>query len=209
MNIVEKQTEVKTRLSAPRTKTGLKILLTGPYHGGKSTCVHSLGDNAISLDQLASDGTSTTVAFDLITIYWVRGKDRSYLIPKKDLEQTNLEHEEAKLVQVYGTPGQLHFASVRAMMAVGSDGVIFVIDSADAGQLGEFYTFYYEMKSLLTENVPMIILANKQDLENSLSRDEIDELLQLDLEIFESSALFGQGINEALVCLLEKIVEEF
>ncbi|MFX0196349.1 MAG: ADP-ribosylation factor-like protein [Candidatus Hodarchaeota archaeon] len=207
MEVVKEKIERSNRTSALRAKKGLKILLTGPYHGGKSTCVHSLGDNAISLDQFASDGTTTTVAFDLITTYWVKGTDRNYLVPKKDLAKTELDQEEVYLVQVYGTPGQLHFASVRATLAVGCDGVIFVIDSVDAGQLGEFYTFYYEMKSLLEENVPMIILANKQDLENALSKDEIDELLQLDLEIFESSALLGQGVKEALIYLLEKVLD--
>jgi signal recognition particle receptor subunit beta len=59
--------------------------------------------------------------------------------------------------------------------------------------------------------VPLLILANKQDLLNALQPDEITAELQLDgarertWEILPCSAKTGEGLQEAMEWIVERI----
>ena len=59
--------------------------------------------------------------------------------------------------------------------------------------------------------MPLLILANKQDLVNALQPDEITSQLQLDgardrtWQILPCSAKTGEGLQEAMEWIVEKI----
>ena len=61
------------------------------------------------------------------------------------------------------------------------------------------------------EKVPILIFANKQDLETSLSPDEIMKLMELELisnrpwSINACSALKGEGVKEGMEWIVEII----
>jgi len=63
------------------------------------------------------------------------------------------------------------------------------------------------------KNVPIILLANKQDLKEAASETEISELLNLvtikDREwvIFKCSAYSGAGLNEGMDWLVNKLAK--
>ena len=85
------------------------------------------------------------------------------------------------------------------------DGVIMVIDSSDVDRMKIVKD---ELSKIVVEpgleTVPILILANKQDLESALSKDEISELLSIkEIQrknmIFHScSARTGDGLWEGL-----------
>jgi ADP-ribosylation factor protein 1 len=93
--------------------------------------------------------------------------------------------------------------------------LVFVVDSSDRERINDAE---YELNHLLDqeelENVPFLVLANKQDLPNSLSVEEIIETLKLRLYranrkwwVQGTCATSGDGIYEALEWLANKINE--
>ena len=82
--------------------------------------------------------------------------------------------------------------------------IVFVIDSNDKERLQEAQE---EMFKMLSEDelreCTVLILANKQDLHNALSVEEIkskikfDEIKQVKKNIFGTDAISGVGINDA------------
>jgi ADP-ribosylation factor related protein 1 len=89
-----------------------------------------------------------------------------------------------------------------------ANAVVFVIDAADPGRLQEAYEAYREVCSApLLQNVPIVILANKQDLSGAASLQEIASVFfsksaagtsVVQHRLFGISALTGQGVREAL-----------
>jgi len=78
-----------------------RILVTGPYHAGKSTVVRSLCGNAVNVERMG-----TTVAFDY-----------------GNVQMCGLEAE------VFGTPGQERFEFMFGIFAREVSGVLFVVDA--------------------------------------------------------------------------------
>ena len=62
-----------------------------------------------------------------------------------------------------------------------TDAIIYVVDSADEGRLTELKDNLHELLAEeLLANVPLLVFANKQDLEPmALPADEVMELLEL------------------------------
>lgn len=78
-----------------------KILITGPFHSGKSSTVHALSEKAVSVDRLG-----TTVALD-----------HGY-IEKKGM-----------VCDIFGTPGQERFDWILKILSRDIWGIILVVDS--------------------------------------------------------------------------------
>ena len=192
-----------------------KIYIAGYFQAGKSTMVHSLDPNAISIDkpirkELGDEKSSTTIGFDLGHLIWSRPNEKSdgVIMSEKEFEREKKEYNGwiHKKIEIKGSPGQLHFKDVREMVAKSSDGVLFVIDSADPAQIGNALTLLTESRCLLGENIPMVILANKQDLDNRLSPEEISNLIKEDT--YGASGKYNHGLKEAVIRLLRIIVGE-
>ncbi|MHA1313151.1 MAG: ADP-ribosylation factor-like protein [Candidatus Helarchaeota archaeon] len=92
------------------------------------------------------------------------------------------------------------------MVARGSDGVLFVIDSSDPNSIGNALTLIAECKCMLGENVPMVVVANKQDLEEAITPEEISDLIKEKTR--GGSARNNFGIKEAIIQLLRMITGE-
>ena len=87
----------------------------------------------------------------------------------------------------------------------GSKGIIFVIDSADRVRLKESRLEFEKhiINNSLFQNVPVLILANKQDKENALTIKELNDFFniqfieKLSIKIFPISCKSGLNINSA------------
>ena len=88
-----------------------------------------------------------------------------------------------------------------------ADGIIFVLDSTDIKRLDEAKV---ELESVLSikgsQNVPLLILANKQDLKYSISPIELAQRLEFDsLEypinwhMHPTSGRYGDGLQESML----------
>ena len=95
-------------------------------------------------------------------------------------------------------------------------GLIFVLDSNDYGRFNEAKD---ELMTILEEdelkNAALLIFANKQDLQDALDKEMITEKLGLNTLknrswfIQISSAITGDGLQEGLEWLTEKIVSNY
>lgn len=93
-----------------------------------------------------------------------------------------------------------------------TDALIYVIDSADVRRVEETGI---ELQQLLDEerlsSIPLLIMANKQDLLSALSPGEITEKLGLDSlrdrvwQIIACSAKDGDGLQEGMEWIVEQM----
>ncbi|OTF71870.1 ADP-ribosylation factor-like protein 2-like protein [Euroglyphus maynei] len=93
-----------------------------------------------------------------------------------------------------------------------TDGLIFVIDSCDRLRLADCKK---QLQEIIIEErllgATMLILANKQDIENALTEKEIEDYLELDKikshhwKIFSCSAIAGTNIFESMDWLIDDI----
>lgn len=176
--------EGKPRILYSETLTGIsiyvpKILITGPYHAGKSTVIRNLSERAVSVNRLG-----TTIALD-----------HGY-IEKRGL-----------VCDIFGTPGQERFDWILSILARDVFGVILIVDSTKP----ESFPRALEMlQKAREEGVPYVVFANKQDLENALSIEEIAKRLGVPKEdVIPTVATTGEGLEEGLKKLIDKIFKYF
>jgi small GTP-binding protein len=153
-----------------------RVLVTGPYHAGKSTIVRELSQTAISVDRMG-----TTIAFDY-----------------GSLEISGVE------VELLGTPGQERFEFIFKIFAREVNGIMLIVDSTKPEELPRAR----KMRRLAGEQLPLVVVANKRDLQGSMSIEEIREGLKLErrVPVVETVAIEGKGVREALERLIEIII---
>jgi hypothetical protein len=159
-----------------------KILVTGPMGAGKSTFVRACA--SLSSDKSISvDRMGTTVAVDYAHVS-MKGFS----------------------IDLFGTPGQDRFNPIIKNIAKDSLGIIMVVDSTRSGTFERARSM---LKDLNANNVPYIIAANKQDLEDALDVETIKKKMALpeDVPVMRVSATNNINISETLDVIINKITE--
>lgn len=143
----------------------VKMVITGAVNAGKSEFIRTVSEiDVVSTERRATDETSlikkeTTVAMDFgrITI-------------ADDL-----------VLHLFGTPGQKRFDFMWEILSEGMLGLIVLVDSTrpdtfrETARIIDFFNSY--------RDTPYVVAANKQDVENAWSPDEIRLALRLPKEI--------------------------
>ncbi|KAF3692345.1 ADP-ribosylation factor-like protein 4A [Channa argus] len=96
-----------------------------------------------------------------------------------------------------------------------TDGIVFVVDSVDAERMEEAKTELHKIaKTSENQGVPLLVVANKQDLRHSLGLDEIEKLLALKelgpatpWHLQPACAIIGDGLREGLDRLHDMILK--
>ncbi|CAH8628845.1 unnamed protein product [Heterobilharzia americana] len=95
-----------------------------------------------------------------------------------------------------------------------SNGIIFVVDSADCNRFDESRNAFDKMvRNPMLEGVPLLVLANKQDLKNAFHLSEINQVFYDSLRLVGQrqctfhgvSALNGEGINNSIKWMVDKV----
>lgn len=97
-----------------------------------------------------------------------------------------------------------------------ADGIVFVVDSVDVERIEEAKTELHKItRQLENQGVPVLVVANKQDLRKSLSVGEMERMLALsDLcattpwHLQPTCAIIGDGLQEGLEKLHAMIVKK-
>ncbi len=207
---------MKERNSSSGALSGLgrdrmKIVIMGPSEVGKTTYLRALDDRAV----LMVDKSGRTVGMD---VGFVAVDPQSGEIMRRDeakrrgvgfLGRLFGRERRAPMVieiQLISTPGQERFRRVREALARGAHGVILMVDSSRPDQVGEAGVVYHEIRAILPD-VPVVLVANKQDLVGSLSPEEVRDLTGLEeLEVFGTSALKGENVEAPLKRLIQLIL---
>ncbi|MCF2138181.1 MAG: hypothetical protein K9W43_13200 [Candidatus Thorarchaeota archaeon] len=163
-----------------------KVYVTGPFQAGKTTLIHTLDPNTVSIERDLKGGyqgekCTTTTAFDLGRVTWARKRvsDKGLIIPQREFLAEAEEYIGwiRKEIELRGVPGQLHFKAVRDAMRIHTDGVLLIIDSADPGMIGEALSMLAETQAAFNEEIPIQVIANKQDRESASSPQKVAEWL--------------------------------
>ena len=94
-------------------------------------------------------------------------------------------------------------------------GMIFVFDSNDKKRIKEAEE---EMKQMCdypnNKGVPLLVFANKQDIESAYSANELENIIEIDREsrdvlVIGCCAKTGEGIQEGIKWLNDKIIEKY
>ncbi len=189
-----------------------KVYVTGPFQAGKTTMIHTLDPDTISVerklrDQYRGEESTTTTGFDLGRVIWARKSAESagLIIPKNEFLRERDEYYAwlAKEVELRGVPGQLHFKFVRDTMRINSNGVLLIVDSSDPAMIGDASAILAETLAAFG-NLPMVVIANKQDLPESAYPFQVSTWLGV-RETIGMSAKDKESCKDALILLLRKI----
>jgi len=114
------------------------------------------------------------------------------------------------VTRMFSATGQDYYRGTRTKVLADSDGIFIVVDSQKKERehnreiLEEFYKCRKEMSGLADAEI--VVLYNKNDLEEIYSLDYLKEYLGLDAwEGFSTCALTGHNLEDALVLMLRKL----
>ena len=124
-----------------------KIVVTGPPESGKSRFVASATELGVSVDRAGPGRGATTVAMDFGWLHW------------QDFDIT-----------LYGTPGQPRFDPMLPVILNNAMGVVLLVDATNREQLARARHLY---KIIVKMHVPIVVAANKKDLPDPMSEEEI------------------------------------
>lgn len=121
--------------------------------------------------------------------------------------------------QLYTVPGQVHYNATRRMVLKGVDAVVFVADSQIEMMENNCESFKNLAENLVEngyeiKDVPIVLQANKRDLPNIASPEEIRKAIGgEEYQIFEAVANRGEGVFETLKAIVKlgtaKLKDEF
>ncbi|KAG7220133.1 hypothetical protein INR49_001009 [Caranx melampygus] len=116
--------------------------------------------------------------------------------------------------QVWDVGGQEKLRPLWKSYTRRMDGLVFVVDAAETDRMEEAKVELHRIAwSAENQGVPILVLANKQDLDRAMSASEVEKVLALH-ELSSStlkqtqgcSALNGQGLQHGLEKLYEMIL---
>lgn len=118
-------------------------------------------------------------------------------------------------LQVWDVGGQDKLRPLWKSYTRRTDGLVFVVDSAESERMEEAKVELHRIaRSAENQGVPLLVLANKQDLDGAASAAEVEKVLALHelssstlLHTQGCSALNGQGLQPGLEKLYEMILK--
>lgn len=178
-----------------KKKIIVKIVYYGPALSGKTTNLMHLHDiinldNCGDLMSLETKG-DRTLFFDLLP-FVIKTKDFSIKI------------------KLFTVPGQVAHDATRKAVLSRADGIVFVADSQNSQTRNNFESFTNLEKNscrvgLDFETMPLVIQYNKQDLDDIVSRDDVQEKWgPTGLPLIFSSALYGEGVKDTFLTVLNR-----
>lgn len=155
---------------------------------GKSSYIKYLDKNALNVE--------------------AKGKDEKYYTVGMDLGSVKLNGFDCFL---FGTPGLLRFSVMRNIVTSGADGIIFIFDSVHPEKDDSAIVILNSVRKLLHANIPVVFLANKQDVEGARPPEIIRQqnYLPESSKIFPTSTTTGLNIKESITHLVNYIYEEY
>lgn len=112
---------------------------------------------------------------------------------------------------VWDLGGQKSLRRIWAEYAEKADAIVFMIDSADRGRFDEAKKELWNVVHLMKRNAPLLLLANKADLEEAATVMEVIDYFELTKlegipwQVVWTSALTGFGLFEAFAWLYEQL----
>jgi small GTP-binding protein len=171
-------------MSSESSKT-FKILTIGESGVGKTCILRRFVENKFLKNHLA------TIGIDFKT------------------KTLNINNQEIKL-KIWDTAGQESFRNITTQYYKGADGIVLIYDVTDDASYEKIRDWMEQILSnTKREDIGLVLLGNKCDMEPRAVTEEQGNKMAEELKVsyFETSALTGQGINEAFNELTRDIMK--
>ena len=171
-------------MSSESSKT-FKILTIGESGVGKTCILRRFVENKFLKNHLA------TIGIDFKT------------------KTLNINNQEIKL-KIWDTAGQERFRNITTQYYKGADGIVLIYDGTDDASYEKIRDWMEQILSnTKREDIGLVLLGNKCDMEPRAVTEEQGNKMAEELKVsyFETSALTGQGINEAFNELTRDIMK--
>ena len=169
----------------------LKIVITGPFSSGKTEFIQSVSEiEVVSTERKITREaerikSQTTVAMDFgrITI------------------------DEELILYLFGTPGQKRFDFMWEILSEGMLGFVVLVDSSRPETFREARRILDTFRSY--SPVPYIVAANKQDLEDAWTPEDLRIVLRVEsgVKVVSCMARNKESVKQVLLELLYGILE--
>ena len=170
----------------------VKMVITGPFNSGKTEFVQSISEiDVVSTERAISTEaerikSQTTVAMDFgrITV------------------------DDDLVLYLFGTPGQRRFDFMWEILSQGMLGFVVMVDSTRPETFREAKSILETFRAYAP--TPYVVAANKQDLPDAWSVEDLRVALRLDPEIkmLPCVATDRESVKAVLLELLYSILEE-
>jgi small GTP-binding protein len=169
----------------------VKMVVTGPFNAGKTEFISSVSEiDVVSTERKITDVTSrikreTTVAMDFgrITV------------------------DDELVLYLFGTPGQKRFDFMWEILSEGMLGFIILVDSVRPETFREARRILGIFRGYAT--TPYVVAANKQDLEDAWTPDDLRIALKIrpEIKLLPCVATDKESVKNVLLELLYGILE--
>lgn len=170
-----------------------KFVVTGPYLAGKTTMIHKVSEIDVKSRESGRDS----------------GGDDKVMM---DFGRISIDNQ--LTVYLFGTPGQSRFDFMWEILGEGSSGYFLVVDSTRPETFFEARMILDTFMAYQSDDPkPFIVLANKQDLPDALSPEQIRTLLRIkpdnQLEVIKSVTTDKENVMQSVRTLLLKLLDSF
>ena len=170
----------------------VKMVVTGPFNSGKTSFIASVSEiDVVSTERKISSEIervkeTTTVAMDFgrITV------------------------DDDLVLYLFGTPGQKRFDFMWEILSEGMLGFIVMVDSARSETFREAKSILHTFRAYAP--TPYVVAANKQDVEDAWSVEDLRLALKLDrnIKMLPCVASDKESVKAVLLELLYTILED-
>ena len=126
------------------------------------------------------------------------------------------ETNESIRLQIWDLAGQQKFSNIRETFYKGTDGVVLVYDVSNPSSADKIIDWIKEIRKIVHEPVPMILVANKIDLRTEIDClttqqgthlvEELSNTFDNSIQLIESSAKTGENIDKIFAQLAKSVV---
>lgn len=176
----------------------VKLVYYGPGLCGKTTNLEHIYGNP----KVENKGKMISMATET---------DRTLFFDFMPMELGTIGGQKVR-VQLYTVPGQVFYDATRKLVLRGADGVVFVADSQQSMRDSNIESLEnlktnLRINRLNPDKIAIVYQANKRDLPNTSSLEEMRTYLGIDDgELMEAIALEGKGVTQTLRAAITKIL---
>ncbi|NHJ47088.1 MAG: GTP-binding protein [Asgard group archaeon] len=146
--------------------------------------------------------------------YLMYGEPRS-TIPTMGINLNTIKLPKLDIL-IHDLGGQENFRSLWANINERSDALIYIVDSTDYERFVETREIFHKIiETQIVDSIPVLVLLNKVDLPNRMSRTDFIThfgLTSIQAQIrwtcFETSAMTGFGLVEAFTYFIHQLEDE-
>ena len=169
----------------------VKMVVTGPFAAGKTQFIQSISEIDIveterkvtRAEERLKDQTTVAMDFGRITV------------------------DDDLVLYLFGTPGQRRFDFMWEILSEGMLGFIVLLDSVRPETFREARSIFETFRSYAP--VPYVVAANKQDLEDAWSPEDLRIAFRIpeEVKVLPCSATNRESVKHVLLELLYSILE--